>query len=214
MILTNEFTVGADLEKVWEQLLDVEAVAQCVPGAKIEQIEPPNIYKGTIRVRVGPMTVDYRGQAVLEEMDETTRTAVIRLRAREAKGHGTAAAVVRNHLESVPGGTRVVAETDLQITGPQAQFGRGVLEDVGSRVLEEFASRLEKRLLASDDPASSGGVGAGDGRYGGESPDDDVLDLGKIVSKSMGAKALKFGGAAALVAIVLVWLMRRCQSGV
>ena len=206
MILTNEFTVTAELEKVWEQLLDIEGVAACVPGAKIDEIEAPNAYRGTIRVRVGPMTVDYQGQAVLQEVDEATRTAVFRLRARETKGHGTAAAVVRNRLEAVPGGTRVVAETDLQITGPQAQFGRGVLEDVGSRVLEEFARRLEERLAAPGAPASGDEGREPGGERVAARDREDVLDIGKIVSQSVAGKAVKAGGAAVLVTLVAVLL--------
>ena len=133
VILRNEFTVGSDLETVWTHMLDLEVVASCVPGAKIEEIEPPNVYKGAIRVRIGPMTVHYKGQATLLDVDEQARTATILLKAREARGQGSAIATIRNRLEATPDGTRVVAETDLQITGPQAQFGKGVLEDVGRK---------------------------------------------------------------------------------
>lgn len=209
MLLKNEFTVAADVDTVWAHLLDMEGVAACLPGARIEEVVPPNVYKGTIRVRIGPMTVEYRGQATLAEVDVASRSARIDLKAREARGQGSALATVRNHLEPAGSGTRVVAETDLQITGPQAQFGKGVLEDVGGRVLEEFSRRLEERM--------AGSTGAAQGRGGSTEPGGtdagEALDLGKILTQSAASKAAKLGGIAALVVVVLVVLLRGRRAG-
>ena len=140
MKLTNEFTVGADVDTVWRTLLDMEGVAGCLPGASIEATDEEGHYSGSMRLRIGPMTVAYQGTATLTEVDEAARRAVISLRAREAKGHGTALATITNVVEQIDGGTRVRAETDLRITGPQARFGRGVMEDVAGRMLGEFSS--------------------------------------------------------------------------
>lgn len=223
MLLRNEFTVSADVATVWSHLLDMESVATCVPGAKIEEIVPPNVYKGMIRVRVGPMTVDYRGQATLTELDEDNHVATIHLRAREARGQGTAVAVVRNRLEPSGTGTRVVAETDLQITGPQAQFGKGVLEDVGGRVLEEFSRRLEEAIAASGTESGRNGMrtstGAGSATSAslaresmGESrADGEVLDLGKMIAQSSTGTALKIA-ATALVASLFGFLLWRWRE--
>jgi len=217
MILRNEFTVKGDLDTVWAKMLDIESVADCVPGAKIEEVVEPNIYKGTIRVRIGPMTVDYKGEATLVEVDDKARTATILLKAREARGQGAAVATVHNHLEAISGGTRVVAETDLQITGPQAQFGKGVLEDVGTRVLGEFSKRLEERITSD----ARGGPGSGTLRGGlGDGPkvvaphrdEDDALDLGRVMVQSMSAKFAKI--AVALAAVGLVALLVRCSQKV
>ncbi len=222
MILHNEFTVASDLETVWAQILDVEGVADCVPGASIEEVEPPNVYKGAIRVRIGPMTVDYKGQATLTDVDDEAHSATILLKAREEKGQGSAVATVKNRLEDAGGGTtRVVADTDLKITGPQAQFGKGVLEDVGSRVLEEFSKRLEERIVAEargGDPegtALNGGKGAK--RLGrADEEEAEVLDLGRVMAQSM----LERTGAVATVVVALAvvvvaaWLCRaRRRSG-
>jgi uncharacterized protein len=198
LILSNEFTVGADADTVWRHLLDMTGVASCLPGATIEATDEEGTYNGSMRVRIGPMTVDYKGTATFAEVDETARMATISLRAREAKGQGTAMATIRNRLEETEGGTRVLAETDLHITGPQAQFGRGVMEDVGGRVLAEFADRLEKKISGEADAgdgdgasagarAESRGAGVGGPQYdedGGDG-DSDTLDLGAIVSESL-----------------------------
>lgn len=217
MILHNEFTVASDLETVWAQILDVEGVADCVPGATIEEVEPPNVYKGAIRVRIGPMTVDYKGQATLIDVDDEAHSATILLKAREEKGQGSALATVKNRLEDAGGGTtRVVADTDLKITGPQAQFGKGVLEDVGSRVLEEFSRRLEERIMAEAGGAGArgaalnGGNGAKRvGRAGEE--DDEVLDLGRVMAQSM-LERTRMAAAVVVALVVVVAAARLCRT--
>ena len=215
MILTNEFTVGFGIETVWAHMIDLANMADCVPGAKIEEFEPPNVYKGVIRVRIGPMTVDYKGQATLVDIDEQARTSTILLKAREAKGQGSAVATLRSRLEERPEGTRVVAETDLQITGPQAQFGKGVLEDVGSRVLDEFSKRLEAKISAEARGETTTEEPVGDGvgdqpRTGGHRGDDDeVLDLGRVVAQTMVLRVAKIVGVVVALAVALKLVRRR-----
>jgi carbon monoxide dehydrogenase subunit G len=195
MILHNDFSVRADIETVWRQLLDMEGVASCLPGASISATDQQNVYDGTMRLKVGPMRVEYRGTAKLSEVDEQSHTAVISLSAREAKGQGSAMATIRNRLEPVDGGTRVVAETDLHITGPQAQFGRGVIEDVGKRVLGEFSQRLEEKIASTSSPE----VVPVPARR-------DELDVGSLVTKT---PAVPIGAAALLLALVVILLRRR-----
>jgi uncharacterized protein len=203
MKLTNEFTVGADVETVWRALLDMEGVAGCLPGATIEATDEEDTYSGSIRVKIGPMTVAYQGTATLTEVDEEARRAVISLRAREAKGQGTALATITNLLEQIDGGTRVRAETDLRITGPQARFGRGVMEDVARRVLGEFSTCLERRL-APEAPEPVADVRAADGEP--SQAGEDALDLGAVLFHS---KARRYALAAlpllaALAAVVFL----------
>jgi len=213
VILRNEFTVRGDLDTVWLRMLDIESVADCVPGAKIEEYEPPNVYRGSIRVRIGPMTVDYKGEATLVEVDEEARSATIFLKAREARGQGSAVATVHNRLEAVPGGTRVVAETELQITGPQAQFGKGVLEDVGTRILGEFSKRLEERISSDAYGSSGGGPKEGSARdaHGTRREirdEDDALDLGRVMAQSMVDRFSRIGGV--VVVLGLLFVLVRC----
>jgi carbon monoxide dehydrogenase subunit G len=221
MIINNEFTVGADVDTVWRHLLDMEGVASCLPGATVTATDRANTYDGTMRLKIGPMKVEYRGSATLHDIDEHHHTAVMSLSAREAKGQGTAMATIRNQLETVDGGTRVRAETDLNITGPQAQFGRGVIEDVGGRVMNEFSRRLEEQInggVTATDPGADGGqTGTAAAAEAGDAPtvdstdasatsrpDDDALDLGAMVPRGA-----IFGVVAAVAALVLVALVRR-----
>lgn len=222
MIIENEFRVGADIDTVWRELLNMEGVASCLPGATITGTDKENVYDGSMRLKIGPMRVEYRGTATLSEVDEEHHTAVISLSAREAKGQGSAMATIRNQLESVEGGTQVNAQTDLQITGPQAQFGRGVIEDVGKRVLGEFSQRLEQRIAGGQAGARQSGAGGAESSApqasapNGSAPQAQTgaapaeLDVGSLVTSSpivrrAGAGAL----AAALIALALILLRRR-----
>lgn len=219
MIIENEFSVGADIDTVWRELLDMEGVASCLPGATITGTDEENVYDGSMRLKLGPMRVEYRGTATLSEVDEENHTAVISLSAREAKGQGSAMATIRNRLEPVDGGTRVSAQTDLHITGPQAQFGRGVIEDVGKRVLGEFSQRLEQRIAgeqqsgaATDQSpdASAGQASGGQTSQASGTPAPAELDVGSLVTSSPVVRRAGAGALAlALVALVVILLRRR-----
>jgi len=201
--LTNEFTVGADVDTVWPTLLDMEGVAGCLPGASIEATDEEGHYSGSMRLRIGPMTVAYQGTATLTEVDEAARRAVISLRAREAKGHGTALATITNVVEQIDGGTRVRAETDLRITGPQARFGRGVMEDVAGRMLGEFAGCLERRVGSAESVAEAPG--------GDEQPaaGGDALDVGALLSESKVGRYARAAMPLLAALVVVVLLLRR-----
>jgi uncharacterized protein len=168
MKLRNEVIVAAPLEETWRTMLDVPRVARALPGASIEADGVEGVYRGTMRVKLGPVTTEYTGAATLEDADEDERIATFRVQGREARGHGTATATITNRLVPEEGATRVIVETELAITGRAAQFGRGILEDVSGRLLVEFASRLEAEVLGGeaariDVPAAAR---------------DEVLDLG------------------------------------
>ena len=145
MKLRNEFTVAAPLERTWETLLDVPRVAAALPGAAIEPGGANGDYRGRMKVKIGPVTAEYAGTARLEEVDEDGRAATFHVQG--SGGQGTAAATIVNRLEPADGGTRVVVETDLKVTGRAAQFGRGLMEDVAAATLAEFAQRLEREIL-------------------------------------------------------------------
>jgi carbon monoxide dehydrogenase subunit G len=219
MKLQNEFTVAVPVERVWETLLDIETVAGFLPGATIEPGGEEGTYHGAMKVKLGPMTVNYTGTARLADVDEAGRTADIEVRAKEAKGQGPAAAVIRNTLVQQNGSTRVVAETDLQITGRQAQFGRGIMQDVAGRMLGQFAQRFEDYLLEGD-PAGAqptGAVPSGEAQPPRASApprpapaeDEDAMNLGSVITQ---IPAVRYAGAAAIVIALLALLLRGRKS--
>lgn len=216
MKLENSFTVAAPIDQTWNTLLDIERVATCLPGAKIEPGDEDGVYRGAMKVKLGPITVDYRGTATLQDVDEDTHTASIAVQAREAKGQGTAAAVIRNQLSNQNGGTRVLAVTDLKITGRQAQFGRGIMEDVASTMMAEFAKRLESEIQAGTTaaPASAEEAPLRAEAPSGEAPpapepdaEPEALDLGNVLAQT---PLVRYGAIAgvALVVVALVALVR------
>ncbi|NUR77906.1 MAG: SRPBCC family protein [Thermoleophilia bacterium] len=146
MKLRNEFVVAAPLEQTWRTLLDVPRVASALPGATIEPGGDAGAYRGRLSLKIGPVTAQYEGTARIEEVDEDAHVASFYVQG--AGGQGSAAATITNRLEQTDGGTRVVVETDLRITGRAASFGRGLMEEVAARMVKEFADRLQAEITA------------------------------------------------------------------
>jgi hypothetical protein len=147
MELTNEFRVAVPPEVAWGVLTDVERIAPCLPGAQLLEVEGDE-YRGTVKVKVGPITVTYKGAATFVERDESGRRAVLRAEGREARGQGTAKATITADLSPDGDGTNVSIVTDLAVTGRVAQFGRGVLADVSAKLLGQFVTCLEETVLS------------------------------------------------------------------
>jgi len=145
MELEHEFTVPVPAEEAWRVLLDIERVAPCMPGATLEAVEGEE-FRGRVKVKVGPIQVTYTGTARFIEKDDTKHRAVIEARGKEARGSGTATMTVTAQLHAQNGSTRVMAVTDLAITGRPAQFGRGVLAEVGGKIIGQFADCLATQL--------------------------------------------------------------------
>jgi uncharacterized protein len=222
MKLENEFSVAASIEDTWGTLLDIERVATCLPGATIEAGDEDGVYHGAMKMKLGPMNVQYKGTAKLQDVDEDTHTASIAVQAREAKGQGTAAAVISNHLEEVNGKTRVVAVTDLKITGRQAQFGRGIMEDVATSMMKQFATRLEEEIQSGGgakaekptESAASSASSASSGPARGAPPasaprsdDGDVLDVGNVLANTQMIRYAGIAGGAILLLIAIFALI-------
>lgn len=125
MKIENEFTVSSTVDEVWKALLDLELVAPCLPGAALTE-QDGDEYKGTMTVKIGPVTAKYNGTVSYTEVDEESHRAVIQANGKDARGQGTASAVITSKLEDMGGGsTKVNVETDMKLTGKAAQFGRG-----------------------------------------------------------------------------------------
>lgn len=148
MKLVNQIAVPAPLGVVWDLLLDVERVALCMPGATLEAVTDDN-FEGSVKVRLGAMTLTYRGLASFVSIDESTHRAALQARGKETRGGGGAEALAQFELHAEGDGTRVVIDTDLQITGKPAQFGRGVLTETAQRILDAFAVNLQQQIAGS-----------------------------------------------------------------
>lgn len=155
MELEHRFSVPVPVAQAWDVLLDVERIAPCMPGATVESFDGETI-EGRVKVKVGPIQVTYAGTAKLVEKDEAGRRAVIDASAKEARGSGTAAATITAVLTDAGGSTDVVVTTDLQITGKPAQFGRGVMVEVGNKILGKFAECLADELSGKPAAAAAG----------------------------------------------------------
>lgn len=161
MELRNDFHVSVPIEQAWEVLTDLPRIAPCMPGAQLQRVEGDE-YHGVVKVKVGPITAQYKGVARFVERDEHSRRAVMRAEGRDTRGQGTASATVTAVLAGDDAGTAVSLVTELAITGKVAQFGRGVLADVSGRLLDQFAQRLEDDVL-SGRAASPGEGDVGEG---------------------------------------------------
>ncbi len=148
MELTNEFVVPVAVDEAWKLLTDVELIAPCMPGAELQEIEGEE-YRGVVKVKVGPITAQYKGKATFVEKDDAAHKAVLRAQGRDTRGQGNANATITATLQSEGDGTRVKVVTDLSITGRAAQFGRGVMADVSTKLLGQFVGCLEKNVLGA-----------------------------------------------------------------
>ncbi|MGH3676404.1 MAG: SRPBCC family protein [Mycobacterium sp.] len=197
MELNNEFRVAVPAAKTWKVLTDVERVAPCIPGARLLSVDGDE-FTGAVKVKVGPITVSYQGEAAFQEKDEAAQRVVIKANGKETRGSGNAAALVTAQLHEDTHGTTVAITTDLTISGKAAQFGRGVLADVSTNLIGHFARNLEAELLGGSAPrtASTSTATAAQADAG------DSVDLLKVVAVPMAKRfAPVIAGVAAGAAI-------------
>lgn len=155
MDLKHSFTVPADAERTWATLTDLEGVAGCFPGATITSAEGDH-FEGTVKVKLGPIALVYAGSGDFVERDDAAHTAVIDAKGKDKRGNGTAGATVHLSLQPQGDSTKVDVVTDLKVTGKPAQFGRGVMQDVSDKLLQQFVACLESRLSQpADEPVST-----------------------------------------------------------
>jgi uncharacterized protein len=226
--MENEFTVEAPVEQAWETLLDLERITPCLPGAALEE-ESGDEYKGTMTIRLGPVTQKYNGTVSFEETDEESRRAVLKADGKDARGQGTASATITSTLSEEDGGTKVHVETDMHLTGRAAQFGRGVQQEVATKLINQFAECLEKEIMGentreepeqpeeTEEAVSANGSGSEDKGEEEEKPkrrviqqDHDVepLDLGEA-SRDAVLKRVVPLAAGVGVLVIVIWLLRR-----
>jgi uncharacterized protein len=165
MELEHSFTVPVPEERAWEVLMDVNRVAPCMPGASLDSVEGDDI-KGRIKVKVGPIAMTYAGTAHFTERDAQNHVIVLEASGKETRGAGTASASVRSTLQGQGDQTHVIVNTTLNVTGRPAQFGRGVMAEVGGKLIGIFASNLAEMLAA--DPGQPADDAGADGEQEGD----------------------------------------------
>jgi len=224
MRFENRFEVAAPLQEVWDAVLDVERVAPNVPGAQVLEKTGDDAYKVAIKVKVGPMSMTYRGDVEVTERDEAAHRAVMKARAKESRGQGTADADVTMTLSGDDARTTAEIVTEVDLTGKVATMGQGVLQDVSGRLVDAFAENLAAMLEgraeepAAPPPGTPGpGAPAGAG-VGAEAPPPpprepaEALDLGSIGGAVIAERLQdprRLGMVLAIVAIVAYLLGRR-----
>lgn len=232
MEIRDNFRVSTSIDEIWGVLLDVERIAPCMPGAQLQEVEGDE-YRGIVKVKVGPITAQYKGAAVLREVDAAERKIVIDAEGRDTRGQGNAKATVVVTMRDDAGGTDVDVHTDLAITGKVAQFGRGVLGDVSQNLLRQFVENLERDVIgagsAAPAPAAAtpGAHSAGDGAGAAtkeaasppaeataptgprkiDAPEAEPIDLLGTAGQSVVRRLLPAVGAVVLV--LVVWRLLR-----
>ncbi|MEU6196264.1 SRPBCC family protein [Streptomyces sp. NPDC047061] len=208
MELHHEFGVPVPVDEAWHALLDIERVAPCLPGAVVEDYDGRTV-TGSVKVRVGPVTVTYRGTAVFEEQDGAAHRMVLVANGRETRGQGTARATVTATLAERDGGTAVSVRTDLTVTGRPAQFGRGVLSEVGDRLVGQFADCLAERL--AERVPGPGGEPEPPGEDFGEAVPAQPLDLLRTAGVPVAKRAAAVAAVLAVLTVAAARLRRRLR---
>jgi carbon monoxide dehydrogenase subunit G len=203
--LNNEFRVAVPAAKTWEVLTDVERVAPCLPGATLLSVDGDQ-FTGAVKVKVGPITVAYKGEAAFVEKDAAAQRVVLKANGKETRGNGNAAAVVTAQLKDEGDSTNVVITTDLTISGKAAQFGRGVLADVAGNLIGQFARALETDILGG---APSAPQTAGAPTQHQVVDTGDSVDLLKVVAMPMAKRAAPALAALAAGGVIGFLLGRR-----
>ena len=233
MKIEDSFRVEVPVEEAWKVLLDLERIAPCLPGAQLTEVEGDE-YRGTVKIKVGPITAQYKGVAKIEEADEANRKVVLQAEGRDTRGQGNASATVTATLVPEGDATTVNIDTDLNITGKVAQFGRGVMADVSSKLLGQFAENLQRDVLtggasseAPTAPATTPSNGTGSAVDAGfastgesdagprkiQSKEAEPIDLMDAAGGSVGKRLVPIlAGLVVVVAIRSVFKRRKRRS--
>ncbi|BCW12910.1 SRPBCC family protein [Paenarthrobacter sp. MSM-2-10-13] len=209
MEMTNTFTVPVPPDEAWPVLLDLQRIAPMLPGASITSVDGDE-YEGKAKIKVGPITAEYVGVARFIEVDEKGRRAVIQARAKDARGQGNMSATITARLEPEANGATVIVQTELDMTGKIAQFGRGVINEAATAILGVFAQRLAVEMTSGSESSSEASeLSKTEAALGREvkqplQAESEVLDLIKLAKDTRAAK--KGPGTQVEVPAVGQWL--------
>lgn len=218
MELQNSFVVPADIDTAWKTLQDVEFLAPCVPGATLTKSDGEN-FEGNVKVKLGPVSMTYGGTARFVSRDDATHTAVIEGTGKETKGTGTAKGLVTAVLVAeAPDRTRCDVVSELTITGKAAQFGRGVMQDVAGRIIDQFSANLAAQMTAAAAPAEEAPAAAADGAPAAaprattpppRPASDEAIDLLGTAGAPVLKRAIPAAIGAAVVIAIIIWAVNR-----
>ena len=209
--IVNEFTVNRPIEEAWPIICDVERIAPCLPGAQLEEIEG-DVYRGRVKVKLGAVTAQFKGEARFVERDDEAHTAKLHGKGRDTGGRGNAEADIYAVAESLsPTSTKCTVTADLHITGKVAQFGRGIMGDVSKKLMDQFASNLNT-MLDDEGPEAAPAEAAPAEPSSAEptvrkinGPAAEPIDMADMAGPAL----LKRAAPVALVVLVLLFLLRR-----
>jgi uncharacterized protein len=214
MKIDNQFSVNVPIAEAWNALTDLERIAPCMPGAQLTGRDG-DAYLGTVKVKVGPVISEFAGTASFVEKDEANYHAVIDAKGRDSRGSGNASATITAHLQSDgPVRTTVVVETDMKISGKLAQFGSGMIAEVSSKLLGQFAESLEQLLTAapSSDPVAEvttdGGQPASAPAPFRPSAAPQPVDLTHLAGGAVAKRVLPVLGGIVVVAVIIYVITR------
>ena len=224
MQIENSFAVKAEPDRVYEFLLDVNNVVSCVPGAELSEVVDPNTFKGKVRIKVGPVTVNYNGTARITSLDADTRTATLEAEGRETTGSGTAQATTIMAVAADGETSKVTLTTDFTVVGRIAQFGRGIMEDVSRHLVGQAAECIQSKLEGPPPSAAPAAEASSTGSNSSSSapapapaPSEpaslDALALGRAVAKERISrmKVRPQMIAAAFAGLISLLLLRRLR---
>ncbi len=213
MDLNHEFEVPVTVDEAWKILTDVERIAPCLPGAELQEVEG-DTYRGVVKVKVGPIQAQFKGQASFVERDDAAHKAVLRGEGRDTGGKGNASALITAQLTGITdGSTKVEVTTDLSITGKIAQFGRGAMADISDKILGQFVENLNTLIAsqpaspaatAADAPAATQPAAADAGPRKIDGPEAKPIDLLDAAGAPILKRALP---VVVVLAAVIVWLV-------
>jgi carbon monoxide dehydrogenase subunit G len=223
--LINEFTVNRPIEEAWPLITDVERIAPCLPGAELQEIEG-EMYRGVVKVKLGAISSQFKGEAHFIERDDENYRAVIKGTGRDTGGRGNASAEITAQAESLsPTSTRVAVTTDLHITGKVAQFGRGIMGDVSSKLMAQFADNLNQMIDEQEDAAPSSAASPAPPTADGDAAADAAEPIKPQVRRIEGPATepidlMEVGGsslikriAPAVIALVILLVLLRRRRG-
>ena len=219
MDLQNSFVVPSDIDTAWKQLQDVEGLAPCMPGATLTSHDGDD-FTGSVKVKLGPVSMVFAGQARFVSKDEATHTVVIEGAGKETKGTGTAKGLVTAVLvQEAPDRTRVDVNTEITITGKAAQFGRGVMQDVAGRIIDQFSANLAAMMTAGGAEATAAATAAEGGEPGTTTTappkpavlphHEDSIDLLGTAGAPVLQRAIPVAIGLVVVVGVIIWIARR-----